>query len=903
MRIHFGLASQDGVLPAPRQTEVGVAYFGPRQLLAWLEEQLGLVLPSQDVDHLRIEQYRQALKHYLGQQADAFFAASFIADDLGTASALLSRRDELLQAGWDFEATVNTPPRLQVLATVESYWGQVDLSFRLYAGETDRLVNILAQAKRIPAFLTTLQLCDPVHFFPPIWQRIFSACQIAGLKILDPPELPALRMDSDLSRWQAFLRKETSDKPKLEGDGSLLVLRAFRETHLAAFVAKLLQQNLTLQPAILLPKGDRTLDNALVLEGLPSLGVPSASLARPSLQVLKLAPVFLWDPIDPYKIMEFVSLAIKPLEDGLAQRIAAFLANTPGLFSNRWKGMVEGYLDGELVERLKRNNKTTVEQVRKEYHFWFSRKRADSRTGKVSKQDVKSMYAYLQQWAADLNKEEEMPTLLVLSAQARKIVELLDALPEEELSYLELERIVRTIYEPAPLQVRSAQAGHLPIAHQPAAITGSVEELLWWDFFARDPDYFFSRWYPDELRFFKTQNLRIEGPNEQNERLVAQRKRPVLWVQNRLLLCQPDYCDGTPVQAHPLLGDLEAAFGDELDAITIQVDEQKMGTAWLQGFQLPNMETEAAKALARPKPFLDVKTDLLPREEETPTSLEQLLYYPYQWVLRHHIQLRQSSILGVVQDNRLLGNLAHRLLEILLEKEWKKWTKTELENWVAQEIPSLLEKEGATLLLYGREPERIAFIKHMKYAAWSLVTLLRQNNWEVLGTEEELSGDIDALRLKGRADLVLRRGDERAIVDLKWRGIGRYTNVLSSEEDIQLALYARLLPPAEQWAHTAYYIIDKGRMLVRNTKAFKEAQAVQQEEVAHEDIYEQMLERVLSTYQWRQKQLANGQVEIRCEATSGVLEDHYGEELLKVLEMKTTNAYFDDYDVLIGLVS
>ncbi|MEL7222416.1 MAG: PD-(D/E)XK nuclease family protein, partial [Bacteroidota bacterium] len=273
----------------------------------------------------------------------------------------------------------------------------------------------------------------------------------------------------------------------------------------------------------------------------------------------------------------------------------------------------------------------------------------------------------------------------------------------------------------------------------------------------------------------------------------------------------------------------------------------------------------------------------------------------YQWVFKHHIQLRQSSILSVVQDNRLLGNLAHRLLEKLLKNNWIDWSKPQLENWVNNEIPDLMQKEGATLLLYGREPELIAFSKHMKYAAWSLVNLLKQNNWEVLATEKEMEGTIGPLSLYGRADLILKRGQERAIIDLKWRGVGRYTNVLTSEEDIQLALYARLLEPNDQWAHTAYYIIDKGRMLVRNTRAFKDIPAVQDEQ-AHEEIYEQLLQKLLKTYEWRQEQLATGQIELRCQSTYNELEEHYGERLLELLEMKDANAYFDDYDVLIGLV-
>ena len=894
MRLHFGLSLQDGFLPRPDSTLIDEAYFGPRRLLQYLEQQLGLSVPEEDVEHLRIEQYRQALKQYLEKHPQSFYAASFTADDLGTATALLQRRDELLMAGWDFSITKATSSRLSVLAEIEA-------TVRLFPGQADRLAAILQQAPRIPQFVEALHLCDEEQLYPVVWQRLFHALRQVGLFIEKVAPIVGANNNTDLGRWQAFLSGKSTEQPKLEGDGSLLVVRAFRDTHLAAYLAQLLRLNEDYRPAVLLPKANRTFDNAITLEGLPSLGVPAASLARPSLQVLKLAPAFLWEPLDLYKIMEFVSLAVVPLEEGLARRIATFLAETPGLFSGRWHGMIRTYFEEELPQRLNGRRKLSVDEVRREYEFWFSRKRVDSRTDKVAKAEVRAIYAHLQEWAAELGREGEAASLLVLAAQARRIVELLDALTEEELSYLELERIVRTIYEPAPLQYQPAQASHLAYVHQPGAIIGPVSSLLWWDFFEQEPNYFFSHWYPEERAELLAMGITLEGPDQQNDRLLSQRKRPVLQAQDRLVLCQPDFTEGQAVQAHPLLGDLMAAFGEDLGAISLHIDKDETADAWNKAFTLPTFGAVAPKPLAAPQSIVKVPRALTAREKETPTSLESLLYYPYQWVFRHHIKLRQSNILSVIQDNRLLGNLAHRLLEQLLQAYQPNWNKETVDQWVTEEVPKLLQREGATLLLYGREPERIAFIKQMKFAAWSLLTLLRKNDWEVAHTEYELEGAIGPLALKGRADLVLKRGAERAVVDLKWRGVYRYSNLLSSGEDIQLALYSQLLAGDGGLAHTAYFIIEKARLLVRNTQAFKDVQSVQ-DEVDHREVYQLLLERLLKTYEWRLNQLYAGEVEIRCEQTQLDLEDQYGEVLLDILEMKMGNAPFDDYDALIGLV-
>jgi hypothetical protein len=903
MRFHFGLHFAEGTLPAPATPTRGERAVGPRQLLSWLERALGLSVPDEQIEHLRTEQYRQALRQHLTREPAAFFAAAFRADDLATAATLLQRRDELLLAGWDFALQPGLPDRLRVLAEVHDYFRQAG-SPRLSPGLADRQVAVIAALPRLPQRPAEIVVYDAFGQCPPDVQRLLQALELAGIPLRYETG-PAPEGEHDLAHWQRFLSGQARPRP-LRADGSLLILQARRETHLAAYLARLLRRNADFRPNMLLPQANRTLDNALIQEGLPSLGVASSSLARPSLQVLKLAPVFLWEPLDPYKVMEFVSLGIKPLDDGLASRIAAFLAETPGLFSDRWFAMVNQYLNDELPQRAQRRPELDADEARRQYEFWFRRRRADSTTGQVDKPEVREVFDHLREWAlrTHARHDDHPPTLLVLASQAGRIVDLLDELPETSLRPLDLERIVRTIYEPAPVTYRPAEANRLDSLHHPGAFRGPVAELVWWDFVAGDPDYFFSHWYPPERQYLQAHGIILDDPARQNARLVAQRKRPVQHTRQRLILCLPGACDGREVAPHPLFGDLQACFGEDLQAITLDVDAAGAAPkSWAQAFRLPTFTTEEPHPLPPPRPFLEVRdiSQLPARETETPTSLEALLYYPYQWFFRHKIRLRQSSILTVVPDSRLFGNLAHRFLERLLEAAEPHWTRTDVEQWINREAEGILRKEGATLLLYGREPERIKLINQLKYAAWSLLSLLQANNWQVQDAELELEGHFGDIPLRGRADLVLRRGEEKAVIDLKWRGRNHHAELLRNAEDIQLALYAELLPPAGRWAQTAYFIISQGEMLVRDTRAFREVPSLVAD-ASPEEIYNELKDRILRTYHWRQQQLGQGQIEIRCGATEGELEDHYGEDLLDLLEMRTGDARYDDYRVLIGLV-
>ena len=155
--------------------------------------------------------------------------------------------------------------------------------------------------------------------------------------------------------------------------------------------------------------------------------------------------------------------------------------------------------------------------------------------------------------------------------------------------------------------------------------------------------------------------------------------------------------------------------------------------------------------------------------------------------------------------------------------------------------------------------------------------------------------------VKGIADLVLQKpSGETAIVDLKWRGAARHKVLIKNEEDLQLVMYSRLLTEDDSWAHTAYFIIEDGEMIARNNLAFEEAIPVMPD-ANHIEVYERIWSKMRNTYTWRMKQLKEGKVEIRTEQNRHEFteEELRVSELMEMLEMKDSDAPFDDYQVLI----
>ena len=416
----------------------------------------------------------------------------------------------------------------------------------------------------------------------------------------------------------------------------------------------------------------------------------------------------------------------------------------------------------------------------------------------------------------------------------------------------------------------------------------------------------FARWYAPEIAFLAKQELVLDTIQAANQRQLWQRMRPVLQAQKQLLLILPDAVDGRNINPHPLWGDLHATFGKVLDHLLFNLDSKADMATFSTYFALPEKTQIEPLPLNKPKPFLFLKPSegLKERNSESFTSLENLFYYPYQWVFKYLIKLNKSSILSVVKDRTLMGNLAHSVMQDLLEeiqKDSQNWQKDAVDAWVEKKVPQLFEKEGAVLLMYGREAERVGFVNKLKHAAWALIAAIQDNHWAIKGIEMDLQGRLAGQLITGKADLVLQREDELAVIDLKWAGKTRFREIVRNQDDLQLTIYSKLITGGEGWAHTAYYIMNDAHLMARNNKAFKEAEALSPETDAF-SINQHIWDKMEATYEWRINQIKAGKIEIRNEFTSDILErDHLeAHELLSLLEMNGKTPSYDIYKVLVS---
>ena len=75
-------------------------------------------------------------------------------------------------------------------------------------------------------------------------------------------------------------------------------------------------------------------------------------------------------------------------------------------------------------------------------------------------------------------------------------------------------------------------------------------------------------------------------------------------------------------------------------------------------------------------------------------------------------------------------NYLHSVFEQLfnaIKESNRHWEKQEVQQWVEDNISELFEREGAVLLMYGSEPERIGLKMKIKQSAWTLVSIIQKN--------------------------------------------------------------------------------------------------------------------------------------------------------------------------------
>lgn len=936
MHIHFGI-QLDGLHPlasAMAGTRLGELCVGRLGLLRWLETELGLP-PVVAHPTEQLMAFRDCLDELAHLQH--FYSRSYAVDPLNVARTLMSWREQWYEAGWDGSQHITASARLHDMFTLEQLARpRVPLCF---GQRVQRILEEL-QAGAVTQ-ITCLTLYDDIAQLPYVWQQLLSGLQAhtaAGVEAR-----PGADADSDLGLVQRQLlqfaeqpRVAVKGRQALRGDGSLLVVRATSRDVSAQWLAETVASQSTGQRAQTVVVAERdgiVVDNALQRSGLPRCGFTHLSRSRPLNQIIKLALGLLWAPVDPHQLLQFLLHPLAPLPAAIRRRLAAAVANQPGIGGQAWQAAladIQATYDAQGV------SDKIIRQRLQQIDDWLNQPRFDpeqgapievlllrvnacrnwlaGQLGSLSVQaDQTAEQDSEQQPDPDQHAQRDQavhqPGQVELYAAALAQINALAAalqqlLPRNRLSKVEMDRLLHDVTRPAPDASLFAQANHVAASEYAQYVTQSWSQVVWWDLRASTPALT-EIWSAAERLELLAAGIRLPEPRTILRGHALARLRPLLNCSQRFVMIVHDEERGQ----HPLWQQLCTAFSGwqelDLDDVLLRGADDDLLTV-----AAPELEQ---RKLPRRQDHWQLPADvsLQPRTVESYSSLSKLFFHPHEWVLNYAARLRSGHAEDLADGNLLYGNLAHRLFEMFFQQhaDWPQLDDQTLVNWCQQTLPDLISAESAVLLESGRgvDRQRVSTILEQ-----SLVRLLRHLRSagvvHVQAEQREQRRYVAGVELQGSIDLLLTDVDGREIVmDAKWGGQKYRGDELRNNQHLQLLSYAYLrsqpatalttpaaaaTPPLSgAWPQMVYFIISTGNVLARDNSLFPAALTFSPAEVI---AAEQLWQRGINTYRWRMQQLSRGHIEL---AVDGERQQPLPADLLS---LDNGSNPFDEYTLLLG---
>ncbi len=835
MLVTFGLQLDGSVAPdtlGGRSASLGETVCGPERLLCLLECHLGLG-GDWKPEPVRVLEYRSRLA--AADNGRRFYTQSYRRDPLGTATTLLRWREELIAGGWDGSLPATQAARLADLAAVEA-------GGPLLASPASRLRSVMSALRRRRAPFAAIRLIDPLDLLPPPWPDLLELLEGQGCELELADDFPA-GGDSNLDILRAALSREPTHPP-VEADGSVLILRAGSDTEAAEAVARWLDEN-GAGAALIAPAGDDALDRALGRHGMPVTGARPMSAWRPALQILPLAVALRWEPLDPRRLLEFLLVPAGPLSRFVATTLARAVARQPGIGGVEWRKALHRIEQAHLEDW---NEQSSLIQS------WLLAPRADPVQG-LPRRELLDICARVAEWAqARLALDREDDVAGASLGQALTMRGMLDLLEEQNVPQLLWNALLeQATGSGVPLPRAHAQAGSVPVAHHPGAVIAPVEKLVWWDFTGETvAKPVFNPWTFQERAALERAGVTLEEPARAIEREAEAAARAIRSATGQLVLVIPAVRRGEPSSTHPELARISSALGPVLAACAVDA----RGGDPVQAAALP----------ARRRWWqLPDGLPLEGREVDSYTSLSDFINHPFHWVLKYPAELSAGALQPILPTHRLLGDLAHRLVQDCLQRPDLRG----LHQFIEDRLSRLLEEEGAVLLLPARQPDRRRLAAAVERSVSVLWSKMREGGWRLdptvgrrnlPGVEISCESQFLGGSLIGYLDVLLvNENDERLVLDMKWRRPSS-----GPEVPMQLLVYAHLIRSRTgRWPRIAHFFLEQGSLFPADALDAGGGRA----EWTEADCAAQW-PAVEAAWQWRRQQLDRGLVEVSADGTA-----------------------------------
>jgi RecB family exonuclease len=847
--LHLLLTSTDGGtawrhLLAHGEARAGWECVGPLGLARRLGRVLGFpAQPASGPD--RVAAYATRLDRHDDRRRS--YSASRENDAFGVASFLLSLRNRLRQAGWRGQGLEHSA-RLEDLVALEGL-GDPPLPPG-FPDVLDSLARALEETK-LP-FPVTVDLTVPRNGFSGLMLRLLDALARAGARVGEPAaDAPSAPGTTDLGRMQRAFLDVSSPPAALSGDGTFLLLDADTALEAAELAASYARTRSLSSTTIVVAGEPGALDAALARQGLPTLGLSTASPLRPHLQVLPLRLTLAFRPRDPFRAAELLLLPGGPLPGRVRRELLSALSEMPGIGSPAWKEAV----DKAVTEETERGRAVGVasgtavsngKRLAEKIDAWFGGEDWDPREG-IPAAKASALCEMVARWAgARAGAAAAAPAMpdgeedaraghselwAHAAAVARTLQRMLVARPPgERLSQLALAQLHHlAVGNGSDLAACAGEAGRPAVCTSPDEVLTGAATSIWFGF-VPNAGALPEPWTDAERQALAAAGLTLPEPGEARRFEAWGWRQPLLAASECVALVRWRLEGPKPIAPHPLLDEVRTrVVAGALERCT--VGSERLLAAGAVPFA-PRLEEVEPAAPISPRGVWNVAAAALaPAGTLSASQLESLLGCPFRWALEHQAALRPGRALDIPDGKRLLGDFAHRVLQDMVlgpdRVDLARTSEAEASTWAARAFDERVGSEAAPLVRVGREVERDSARTLVAGAAGALVRHLRAGAWKVSATEKEVAGAFAGQPVKGYVDLALEKDGRAALLDLKLSGAWYRRKELEEGRALQLALYASMMRGGgEAYPPAGYLILEDGQLLTTSPRAFPGATVV-----------------------------------------------------------------------------
>lgn len=851
-------------------------------LVNLLELRLGLHyedVPEQE----RVAHYYDAVCKYMKAHPKNVMAASFKTAGLSTAKAMLSWREELRGADWDFKGK-DISERLAVLIGVEEYFRKpdgYDMAGRLHI-VTDQLAFQKLDCKDM-----IIEMAVAKDLLKPTTKALIEVIESRGAKIEQVAGVSGT--ENNLGKVRQLIASKQKGKIKLDKNDDSIQIWKFADDRLAC---EYLSYNNMEDVDVWINADNKQMDNWLMLMNKALTGSVTADCTPQLTQLFVMGLGMFANPLNVNTLIEWLNMPVHPIDKFFRSDLAACIVTEGGYRNEACEKKIDQFIEGKFVylddeqKALPEEKQEEIRQKDKEKRqkqvslFLPSLESCNTINTEVVKQFVIELSSWARQrahfMAGEADNEQWVEQLMTVSAMCDAFHILLGTVNTNTIDYKTIDSWMSTVYEKGAYTNAIAERGCRTVVDSPAKIASVVNKTVW---MGVDGDASQGQecafLYPlEKAKLVEQMYMHPWAEDAENNYHEQVMMTPLRMTSGQLILVVRERMGGEQTLKHPLIVRLE----QQIENIEDFVVRPSIGVKDRYKVETVKNGGEAAEL------HFDNSDKIQWPDHLSPTSIGTLVEHPFDYMMENLLEITNDGKAKMADARTTKGNVAHAVIEELFApREKKRYStpkeiETRIQNEYEEVYLKVLEAKGAILQLAENKLAEKLFNEQLRSCLNTLLEILKENELKVTGCEsyvecqmdlglpkaKDKEGNIKNRDMVGTIDMTLEDKDGHPVVfDFKWTTWAKgYQDKLSENRSVQLELYRMMLGREKEVKRVAYFLMPEARLY--SQEEFKGRNCHQLTPANRDNIVEQLKQSAM----YRMDQIKSGVVE-----TNGTFEE------------------------------